>query len=114
MERARALAAVMAQRAPIAIQTAKLMVNAAEGEETSAAIEVLAGALAATTADAREGVAASGRSVPPFRGQMQDDLSTARCRDCFGLWQALCGRENTACTMGGPNTAVRHREKSAC
>jgi enoyl-CoA hydratase len=58
MARARALAATMAQRAPVALQTAKLLVNAAEGEEASAAIEVLAGALAAGTADAREGVQA--------------------------------------------------------
>ena len=58
MARARALAATMAQRAPVALQTAKLLINAAEGEEASIAIETLAGALAAGTADAREGVAA--------------------------------------------------------
>lgn len=58
MGRARALAATMAQRAPVALQTAKLLINAAEGEEASIAIETLAGALAAGTADAREGVAA--------------------------------------------------------
>ena len=58
MGRARALAAIMAQRAPVALQTAKLLINAAEGEEASIAIETLAGALAAGTADAREGVAA--------------------------------------------------------
>jgi enoyl-CoA hydratase/carnithine racemase len=58
MGRARALAGTMAQRAPVALQTAKLLINAAEGEEASIAIETLAGALAAGTADAREGVAA--------------------------------------------------------
>ena len=70
MERARALAATMAQRAPVALQTAKLLINAAEGEEGSAAIEVLAGALAATTGDAREGVAAfRAKRRPEFRGR---------------------------------------------
>ena len=58
LDRARALAAIMAARAPVALQIAKLLVNAAEGEEASAGIEILAGALAATTADAREGVVA--------------------------------------------------------
>lgn len=55
---ARALAATIAGRAPVAVQTAKQLVNAAEGEETAAAFEAIAGALAATTQDAAEGVAA--------------------------------------------------------
>lgn len=55
---ARALAATVAERAPVAVQTAKQLVNAAEGEETAAAFEAIAGALAATTQDAAEGVAA--------------------------------------------------------
>lgn len=55
---ARALAATIAERAPIAVQTAKQLINAAEGEETAAAFEAIAGALAATTQDAAEGVAA--------------------------------------------------------
>ena len=72
MARARALAATMAQRAPVALQTAKLLVNAAEGEEASAAIEVLAGALAAGTADAREGVPAfREKRKPGVRGQVR-------------------------------------------
>jgi enoyl-CoA hydratase/carnithine racemase len=62
--RARELADRIASRAPIAVQLAKVMVNAAEGEESSAAIEALAGALAATTADAREGVQAFRQKRP--------------------------------------------------
>ena len=58
LARAQEFAAKVASRAPIAVQLAKVMINAAEGEESSAAIEILAGALAATTADAREGVQA--------------------------------------------------------
>ena len=69
MARARVLAATMAQRAPVALQTAKLLINAAEGEEASIAIETLAGALAAGTADAREGVAAfKAKRKAEFRG----------------------------------------------
>ncbi len=70
MDRARSLAATMAQRAPVALQTAKLLINAAEGEEASTAIETLAGALAAGTADAREGVAAfREKRKPTFEGR---------------------------------------------
>lgn len=69
MARARALAATIAERAPVAVRLVKLMVNAAEGEEASAAVEILAGALAAGTADAKEGVAAfKEKRAPRFRG----------------------------------------------
>ena len=65
LARARELALRITARAPIAVQIAKLLVNAAEGEEGSAGIEVLAGALAATTQDAREGVQAFRDKRPP-------------------------------------------------
>ena len=69
LARAKELAGTIAERAPVAVQLAKLMVNAAEGEEASAAIEILAGALAAGTADAREGVAAfKAKRAPRFSG----------------------------------------------
>lgn len=69
MARARALAAAIAERAPVAVQLVKLMVNAAEGEEASAAVEILAGALAAGTADAKEGVVAfKEKRAPRFGG----------------------------------------------
>jgi enoyl-CoA hydratase len=70
LARARELALRITARAPIAVQIAKLLVNVAEGEEGSAGIEVLAGALAATTQDAREGVQAFRDKRPPeFRNR---------------------------------------------
>jgi enoyl-CoA hydratase len=70
LARARELALRITARAPVAVQIAKLLVNAAEGEEASAGIEVLAGALAATTQDAREGVQAFRDKRPPqFRNR---------------------------------------------
>ena len=65
LARARELAGMIAERAPVAVQIAKQLVNAAEGEESSASIEALAGAFAASTADAREGVAAFKAKRPP-------------------------------------------------
>ncbi len=57
MGRAHALAAEMATKAPISLQLTKQLVNAATGEERDAVLEAMAGALAATTQDATEGVA---------------------------------------------------------
>ena len=57
MQRARALAADMASKAPISLQLTKQLVNAATGEDRDAVLEAMAGALAASTQDAAEGIA---------------------------------------------------------
>lgn len=70
MARAHELATTIVERAPVAVQIGKQMVNLAEGEEGAAALEALAGALAATTEDAKEGVAAFREKRPPtYRGR---------------------------------------------
>lgn len=55
--RAVALAQAMADQAPVALQLTKQLINAAAGEDAPATLEALAGALAASTADAAEGLA---------------------------------------------------------
>jgi enoyl-CoA hydratase len=65
LRRAQALAALIASRAPIAVQLAKTQINAAEGEESASGIDGLAGAFAASTADAKEGVASFVEKRPP-------------------------------------------------
>jgi enoyl-CoA hydratase/carnithine racemase len=55
-ERARELARDMAKRAPVALQLTKQLINAASGEETGSTLEAMAGALAASTEDAAEGI----------------------------------------------------------
>jgi enoyl-CoA hydratase len=57
MARAKVLAAEMATKAPISLQLTKQLVNAATGEDRDAVLEAMAGALAASTQDAAEGVA---------------------------------------------------------
>jgi enoyl-CoA hydratase len=70
LERARALAADIARRGPLAVQMVKAMINAAEGEDRDAPIEGLAGALTAFTGDLAEGVAAfRGKRAPNFAGR---------------------------------------------
>jgi len=64
--RAEALARAIASRAPVSVQLAKQLVNAAEGEESAAALEAIAGALAAFTEDGREGVASFRDKRPPL------------------------------------------------
>lgn len=57
LSRGLALAETIAARGPVAVQVAKALINAAEGEEREAAFEAIAGALVATTDDLKEGVA---------------------------------------------------------
>lgn len=68
--RARALAHEMAAQAPVSMQLTKQLVNAAAGEGAQGAIEAMAGALAASTADAAEGLRSfNEKRAPHYRGQ---------------------------------------------
>jgi enoyl-CoA hydratase/carnithine racemase len=55
--RARELAAQMAKLAPVSLQLTKQLIDAADGEGVAMALEAMASAVAASTADAAEGVA---------------------------------------------------------
>jgi enoyl-CoA hydratase len=55
---ATAMANRLMMRGPLATQTTKMLINAAEGEEVQRPLEALAGGLAAGSADLRKGVAA--------------------------------------------------------
>ena len=57
LSRAKPLATEIAGRGPVAVQIVKQLVNAAEGEEPSSAMESLAGAFVGFTEDLKEGVA---------------------------------------------------------
>jgi enoyl-CoA hydratase/carnithine racemase len=65
LSRARALAAEMSTRAPVSLQLTKQLVNAASGEDRAATLEGIAGALAASTQDAAEGVRSFREKRPP-------------------------------------------------
>ena len=62
--RANTLAQNMAGKAPVALQLTKQLVNAAAGEGAAAAMEAMAGALAASTRDAAEGIASFQQKRP--------------------------------------------------
>jgi enoyl-CoA hydratase len=57
LARAYEIARLVAERGPIAVAISKELINVAEGEETAAAVEGIAGALVSYTADLQEGVA---------------------------------------------------------
>ena len=56
LARAGTLACEMAAKAPVSLQLTKQLINAAAGEDAAATLEAMAGALAATTEDAAEGL----------------------------------------------------------
>ena len=67
--RARELAHEIAANAPVAVQIAKSLIDGAGGGAIGPTLEALADALAATTADGREGIAAfRERRAPHFTG----------------------------------------------
>lgn len=69
MERCVALAHAMSHQAPVALQLTKQLLNAAGGEGGEAALEGMAGALAAHTKDALEGIASFREKRPAnFQG----------------------------------------------
>ena len=68
--RARELAAGICKLAPVAVQLTKQIIDAGRGDGLAAALETMAGALAATTADASEGVASfREKRQPEYRGK---------------------------------------------
>jgi enoyl-CoA hydratase/carnithine racemase len=69
-QRARELAGQIAQNAPLAVQFAKQAIDSGTGFTAGMTLEALAGALAASSQDGREGVAAFREKRPPlFTGQ---------------------------------------------
>ncbi len=55
---ARDMATRLGKRGPLAVQATKMLINAAEGEETERVLEALAGSVAAASDQLKEGVAA--------------------------------------------------------
>ena len=59
------MAARLMARGPVANQATKLLINAAEGEETERALEALAGAVASASAELKVGIAAFRNKAKP-------------------------------------------------
>jgi enoyl-CoA hydratase/carnithine racemase len=69
LARAHELASGICKLAPVSVQLTKQIIDAGRGEGLAGALESMAGALAATTADAREGVTSFREKRPPvYRG----------------------------------------------
>ena len=67
---AHAVAERVLARGPVATEITKMLINAAEGEEHERVLESLAGALAASSEDLKEGVSAfKQKRKPDFRGR---------------------------------------------
>ncbi len=70
LARAHELAAGICTLAPVSVQLTKQIIDAGSGAGTALALEAMAGALAATTADGREGVASfREKRKPAYRGK---------------------------------------------
>ena len=70
LARSRDLAAGICRLAPVSVQLTKQIIDAGRGDGVAAALESMAGALAATTADAREGIASfREKRQPEYRGK---------------------------------------------
>jgi enoyl-CoA hydratase len=74
LEKAQAMAARAAARGPLATELTKMLINAAEGEESERVLEALAGIAAARSPELREGVAAfREKRQPKFEDRTERD-----------------------------------------
>ena len=87
---ARAIAADICRLAPVSVQLAKQIVDAGSGEGLAAALEAIAGGLAASTADAREGkLSFAQKRSAHYQGQLS---GPAAARQRFLARRHLSGR----------------------